>query len=130
MRTALLALLLLSGCGETQALDARISTLRSITEKARVRGAYRCAPEELALSDAHLEFAREELALGDVARARHHLVLARVNASAAVRLSADTDCARAQQPAAAPEVRRTSSPSENSAQRALRRGSSRDNAAI
>lgn len=130
MRSALLALVLMAGCAETRALDARISTLRSITEKARIRGAYQCAPEELALSDAHLEFAREELAQGDVTRARHHLVLARVNASAAVRLSADTSCARAQEPAAAPKARRSSSPSENSAQRALRRGSSRDNAAI
>lgn len=130
MRAALLALLFVAGCAETRALDDRISTLRSITEKARVRGAYRCAPEELALSDAHLEFAREELAQGDHARARHHLVHARANASAAVRLSADTSCARAEEPAAAPKEGRSSSPSENSAQRALRRGSSRDNAAI
>ena len=117
------------GCGSTQALDQQIHALRTIAHEARERGAYRCAPEELALSEAHLEFAEHELGDGDLARARQHLVLARANASAAARLSAPSSCA---QPSPSPlrGMRAPAPSSETSAQRALRRGSTRDNAAI
>lgn len=117
------------GCGSTQALDQQIRVLRSIADQARERGAYRCAPEELALSEAHLEFAEHELGDGDLARARQHLVLARANASAAARLSEPASCVGSS-PSPLRGTRAPAHSSETSAQRALRRGSTRDNAAI
>ena len=74
-------------CTEPGQLAQSLDDLSTLTARARERGAYRCAPEELALSEAHLEFARHELEQGHAARAREHLVLARANASAALRLS-------------------------------------------
>jgi hypothetical protein len=145
MRRSAIAALWLSalfGCAETQALASQVEALRSISQRARERGAYQCAPEELATSQAQLEFAAEELAQGDLSRARDHLVLARANASAAARLSAGGSCGAGDLPAAAASERavprtseeeRTTSAlpaTENSAQRSLRRRSSRENAAI
>ncbi len=85
-------LLTLLACAHTRQLDQQIQSLRGLTQRAREQGAYRCAPEELALSDAHVQFAIIELAEGDPARAREHLVLANANARAALRLSADETC--------------------------------------
>jgi len=90
--SCLLMLLCLPGCAGTQRLETRLSELRTLTHKARAQGAYRCAPEELAQSEAQLEFAARELDQGDPARAREHLVLAASNAKAALHLSADAAC--------------------------------------
>lgn len=92
MRFALPVLLACAACSEPDQLARGLDDLRTLAGRAREAGAYRCAPEELALAEAHLEFARHELDQGDAARAREHLVLARVNASAALRLS-DRACA-------------------------------------
>jgi hypothetical protein len=128
-RVALL-LLAITGCAQTQALGVQLRALHGAARQARQRGAYQCAPEELALSEAHLEFANAELQQGDPTRARHHVVLARTNVSAALRLSTDSSCKRRLEPVAAPKAARQAQPSENSAQHSLRRGSIRENAAI
>jgi OOP family OmpA-OmpF porin len=82
--------------------------LAAIALEARAAGAYRCAPEELALAEAELEFARAELGLGDRARADEHVVRARANARAALHLSQDPACRAAR--SASPEAR---SPARN-----------------
>lgn len=81
------------GCGASSTAAARRSAIEALARTSRERGAYRCAPEELALADAHLAFAGIELRQGDLGRAREHLVLADLNARAALRLSEDAACA-------------------------------------
>ncbi|MET0339597.1 MAG: hypothetical protein ABW252_01275 [Polyangiales bacterium] len=92
-RALLFVAIALVGCGAPRALNRRIAEIEQLAQAGRDHGAYRCAPEELALATAHLEFAHLELAQGDVARAREHLVLADANARAAMRLSALPSCA-------------------------------------
>ena len=91
------------GCGGPRALNTQLAQIERIAQDGREQGAYRCAPEELALATAHLEFAHLELAQGDLVRAREHLVIADANARAAVRLSAQLSCAEAGD--GAPEAR-------------------------
>lgn len=129
-RRATLLLVALVGCARTQGLARHIASLESDVASARDSGAYRCAPEELALSDAHLEFAAAELRQGNVERARQHLVLARANAGAALRLSASCSGERGHESSAYPSASRWLGPSENASQRALRRRSIREYAAI
>lgn len=92
----------LAACASSGQLAGDAARLGTITDRARAQGAYRCAPEELALAEAHLEFARHELAEGDPVRARQHLVLAEVNARAALRLSGADACTA---PGRSPEAR-------------------------
>lgn len=116
MRVALLALGTVSlGCAAPRALSARLAEVERLAREGREHGAYRCAPEELALAHAHLEFAHLELAQGDLARAREHLVIADANARAAVRLSAEPSCAQVD--ADAPEARGPSLSVEPTAER-------------
>jgi len=75
-------------------LEQRLADVQRRVENALGSGAYYCAPRELALSRAHLEFARLELEHGDQARAEQHLVEAELNAGAAQRLSPAERCAR------------------------------------
>jgi hypothetical protein len=81
-------------CAATSVVEARRTAIASLARTSRERGAYRCAPEELALADAHLAFAAIALRQGDLDRAREHLVLADTNARAALRLSQDAGCTR------------------------------------
>jgi hypothetical protein len=122
----------LPACAAPQRLDGRLSALRALTEKARARGAYRCAPEELAQSEAQLDFASRELDLGDVVRAREHLVLADANAKAALRLSEAAACAA--RPTSAPEARLRVAPlgelTKYAARLMARLGSTKEHAAI
>jgi hypothetical protein len=115
-------------CAHGPSLGDRMADLDAIAREAREHGAYRCAPEELAIAEAELEFARSELGLGDPARAEEHLVRASANARAALRLSADPSC-RASRPAS-PEA---SGPSKaerlSMTQPPLRRGSTKEHAA-
>jgi OOP family OmpA-OmpF porin len=83
----MMAFVALSGCTEAYVQQGRIAGLRDIAHKARVQGAYRCAPEELALAETHLEFASNDLAQGDQTRLQEHLTLAEANARAALSLS-------------------------------------------
>lgn len=139
MKRRLLALALLLGCATPGALDTQLRALRSIVHDARARGAYTCAPEELATAEAHLTFAENELEQGDSRRAREHLILARANAAAAGRLSEGEACRKARAAVVAPRSARSAArtragqparAAENTAQPPLRRWSSRDNAAI
>lgn len=70
---------------------------RRVVAMARELGAYHCAGRELALAQAHLEFAAVEEANGDLARARFHLSETELYAAAAARLSIRAGCG---QPAA------------------------------
>lgn len=90
--------LALPACTEAHVLQGHIDGLREITSQAAQNGAMKCAPQELALAEANLEFAELELAQGDQGRAREHLVLAESNAHAALKLSPDERCTGAQLP--------------------------------
>ena len=83
---------LLVGCVHPGALHVRADDIADVTERARRQGAYRCAPEELALATAHLELASRELEQGDAPRASEHLALAELNARAALHLSEGEHC--------------------------------------
>lgn len=96
-KIALCSLLLMTApaCLVARANTERVA--RAVTEisDARSAGAYGCAPRELAMAEAHLDFARAELASGDSERGLAHLVEAELNASAALRLSRSSQCALA-----------------------------------
>jgi len=131
-RWASLFLLGLLACAHTHQVESRVVELRALTQRARDQGAYRCAPEELARSEAHLEFAQRELDQGNPVRAREHLVLVSANAKAALRLSSEADCTAASP--SAPEARHhvgfRGALTKNTAQRTKRRGSTKEHAAI
>lgn len=80
------------GCSRAVTLQGRIAGLRDVVEQAERNGAYRCAPRELALAQANLDFADTELAQGNVDRAEHHFNLAEPNGRAAFRLSPAARC--------------------------------------
>jgi OOP family OmpA-OmpF porin len=86
-----LAALALAGCAGTQ-LSAGVEDVREQARDARKKGALRCAPKELALSDVNATFAQQELDEGDYFRAREHLAIAEDNARAALRLSQRQGC--------------------------------------
>jgi outer membrane protein OmpA-like peptidoglycan-associated protein len=83
----------LAGCAGSE-LSAEVRGIRGIIKQARDNGAYRCAPGELALAEAHVEFASQELDDGEYFRARNHLRIADWNAREAVRLSPAGRCVR------------------------------------
>jgi len=91
MRRALVALaaVALGGCATGGRLRAQAESLRAEAEKARKAGALRCAPRELALADAHLDFADKEIADGNPVRAQEHLATAEQSARRASELSKD-----------------------------------------
>ena len=64
-RSALGLVALLSACVDTASLDDRMMRVQRRLELVLADGAYACAPRELALARAHLEFARVELSQGD-----------------------------------------------------------------
>ncbi len=84
--------LALVGCTQSALIQGRIDGLKQVAEQARANGAYRCAPQELALATAQLDFAQVELDQGDQDRAGEHLTLAEPNARAALRLSPRAEC--------------------------------------
>ncbi|MDW8361319.1 MAG: OmpA family protein [Myxococcales bacterium] len=84
---------LVAGCAQGSALRGRISGLREVVVQAERNGAYRCAPRELALAQANLDFAELELAQGDPGQAESRLAIAEPNARAAFRLSPPARCA-------------------------------------
>lgn len=83
----------LCACSQGTGLRGRIDGIEDIIEQAERNGAYRCAPRELALAQAHAEFAETELAQGDPVRAAEHFSIAEPNARAAFRLSPAARCA-------------------------------------
>jgi OmpA-OmpF porin, OOP family len=89
----LLAALCALGCAGASARDqARLGRLRSMVEDVVRAGAYVCAPHELALSQANLEFAQRELEQGDSERAAEHMLESEQNAGAARILSPSDRC--------------------------------------
>ena len=70
----------------------RMARLRESIAGARADGAYRCAPRELALAEAHSGFAIAEVMQGNRARAEEHLGEAELNARAARGLSPAGRC--------------------------------------
>ncbi|MFI5307605.1 MAG: OmpA family protein [Polyangiales bacterium] len=89
----LLALLCASGCARANDVSAGIERAQRSLDQVLGAGGYVCAPRELALARAHLEFARTDLLQGEPGRAEEHLEEATLNASAAARLSPPERCA-------------------------------------
>jgi outer membrane protein OmpA-like peptidoglycan-associated protein len=81
-----------TGCAELRASGTRLAALRRSIETVTLAGAYGCAPRELALARAQLEFADIELAQGDPQRAAEHLDEAEENIGAADVLSPKQRC--------------------------------------
>ena len=89
----LLVALVALGCSRASTLQGRIDGLREVVDQAERNGAYRCAPRELALAQANLDFASTEMAQGNMDRAEEHFRLAEPNGRAAFRLSPAARCA-------------------------------------
>lgn len=90
--TAPLLSLAVIGCADGEVLSARIDDARDILLQAEQHGAYSCAPRELALARANLEFAEVELLQGHPGDAEDHLLVADLNARAAYSLSPEERC--------------------------------------
>ncbi len=82
-----------TGCGADNALRGKVDGYTRIAKQAKDNGAIRCAPRELAMAEAHLEFAMIEMEQGVMSRANYHLALGAVNAQAAYDLSPPQYCA-------------------------------------
>lgn len=82
-----------TACGHARQLDRGIANVQHSLEQVLSSGGYTCAPRELALARAHLEFAQIELAQGNPGRADEQLEEAALNARAAARLSPPERCA-------------------------------------
>lgn len=84
---AVLCMALASGCAAGGKLRADAEVARADIAKARTSGAMRCAPRELALAEANVAFAEEEISIGNGGRAREHLDLSEANVKRALDLS-------------------------------------------
>ena len=69
------AALALTACAAGGKLRADAEVVQTDIAKARRSGAQKCAPKELALAEANVNFAEEEIAYGHGTRARDHLDL-------------------------------------------------------
>ncbi len=87
------AALVLQGCvyGAKMREDAKL--IEQKIANARERGAYRCAPEQLARAEANLEFLNYELDEGDFRRADRHRQIALDNIDKALTLTNPDECA-------------------------------------
>jgi OOP family OmpA-OmpF porin len=95
---ALVVVVAVAGCGRSAVIQGRLDGIAETLRTAEAQGARVCAPRELALAEAHLDFATRELAQGNPDRAEEHARLARPNARAAVRLSPPERCSDAPPP--------------------------------
>lgn len=86
-------------------IQGRINGLSDVVEQAARNGAYRCAPRELAVAQANIDFAQTELAQGNLDRAEEHFRLAEPNGRAAFALSPADRCAprQVEQPVLPPQ---------------------------
>jgi len=82
-----LALVAAAGCATGGKLRQNSQVVRADIEKAKRSGAIRCAPKELALAEANVEFAEEESAYGHASRAKEHLATAEKSVKKALDLS-------------------------------------------
>jgi OmpA-OmpF porin, OOP family len=81
----------LGGCAGSR-MRTRVATVDRVIDAARENGAQTCAPVELALAEAHLDFASLELDEGDYYRARQEIAVAERNAHEALRKSPRGRC--------------------------------------
>jgi len=81
------AALAAASCVTGGKLRENTAVVRSDVEKARKSGAARCAPRELAMAEANVEFAQHEMAYGDPKRAAAHLDTAEYNVKKALEMS-------------------------------------------
>lgn len=88
--SAVLALAL--ACQRGPELQGKVDGLKQLTEHSAKNGAVKCAPRELALAQAYLEFADLELGRGKLREAAHWIELATVNAKAAEQQSPPEQC--------------------------------------
>lgn len=84
--------LMLTACSQAALLRGRISGTREIAAEAERNGARSCAPRELAMAHAHLEFAEVEAIQGNPSRAQAHFAIAEPAARAALRLTQAERC--------------------------------------
>ena len=89
-----LAALMGMGCAETARVRGGIDAVRTRLDKVQADGAYNCAPRELAVSQAQLEFAELELMQGMGSRARYHYALAVENLNVAEQKTDPEHCLR------------------------------------
>ncbi|WP_242340557.1 MULTISPECIES: OmpA family protein [Anaeromyxobacter] len=82
-----LVLALATGCAAGGKLRADAEVARADIAKARASGALQCAPRDLALAEANVEFAERETATGHGARAREHLDASEASVKRALELS-------------------------------------------
>ncbi|HSC87411.1 MAG TPA: OmpA family protein [Polyangiaceae bacterium] len=80
------------GCGRTNQLRARMSGVETRAKEAQQRGAMKCAPRELALAQAYLEFADIELSKGHGSDAAEHVARAELNVNAALLQTPSESC--------------------------------------
>ncbi len=85
--------LVAGSCSQVSTMRGTLEGLQKLSEQAERNGAIRCAPRELALAKAHIEFATVELDQGAILRATDHLQIAEANANAAYNLSPAAKCA-------------------------------------
>src|SRR6266511_2631729 len=74
-------------CATGGKLRENAEVIRADVEKAKRSGAVRCAPKELALAEANVQFSEDEVAFGHANRAKDHIDLAEKNVKEALRLS-------------------------------------------
>ena len=89
---ATLSLIGITACSQGAVLRGQVEAISKLTEQAERNGAMRCAPRELAMAKAHLNFATIELDQGFTSRAERHLVVAEANAHAAYEQSPPEHC--------------------------------------
>ena len=84
---AVLLAIAAAGCATGGKLRQGAQVVRADIEKAKRSGAVRCAPKELALAEANVDFAEEETAYGHASRAQDHIATAEKNVKRALELS-------------------------------------------
>lgn len=92
----------LAACTDGELVSVRLDDARDILLQAEQHGAYACAPREMALARANLEFAEMELLQGRPGDAEDHAALATLNARAAYALSPEERCDPSAQPPPTP----------------------------
>jgi len=83
----LVALAALAACATGGKLTQNASVVKADIEKAKASGATKCAPREIALAEANLDFALGEISHGGASRAGKHLQVAEANVKKALELS-------------------------------------------
>jgi len=82
-----------SACTKGAQLKGRLTTVKDLAMQAERNGAYNCAPRDLAVAKANVEFAELEIDEGYLSRAEHHFNIAGPAAQAAYDKSPPDKCA-------------------------------------